>query len=246
VGTDIRFYVERRTDDGWRRVDDPVVGSDGFLTCVRCLRPGVLIDELFWHEDSGERACSAEHPEQVGYPKRQHWVDYRNHLMFAILGSYNSPDRSLRFFDYDTDDHGVEPVAPARGLPADVGDEVRLANDWDGGHSHSYLTVRELLAYDWDGTTRHVGMAPDVGRDGRPGLAQLTQRMLRERGGPYFAHDIEVHNAPDRDWTGYRQVNWTEPYWRNLPAQFFGALLRMVRLAGADLDSVRCVFWFDN
>jgi len=44
----------------------------------------------------------------------------------------------------------------------------------------------------------------------------------------------------------YQELTWTEAYWRNVPHQFFGTVLRMARLAGNDLDSVRCVFWFDN
>jgi len=220
---------------------------DGRITCGRCRQPGVLIDELFWHDESGERICRVEYPDGLGYPARRDWVDERNYLMFAILGNSCTGSRHLDFYDYNYDADPIEPVAPRRGLPGDVSDEVRAAAGVLGsdGHTHSYLTVRELLGYDWDRTTRHVGLLDTKAHD-TAGLAQWTQARLDARGGPYFQHEIEDYFVPRENVADCRQLNWTEPYWRNLPKQFFGALLRMARLAGDDLDSVRCVFWFDN
>lgn len=60
----------------------------------------------------------------------------------------------------------VPPIAEPRGLPDDVSDGVRKEyDDWYGdGHSYSWLTVGELLAFDYDVTfedrrvtTGHVG-----------------------------------------------------------------------------------------
>jgi hypothetical protein len=244
VGQDIHFYVEQRTADGWQRVEAVLTTPDGRSTCERCRQPGVLVDGLFHHERSGERACRRR-PDQLGMPRRETWLGWRSHLMFAILGSYCGPSRHLTFYDYSVDDDGVEPVAPPRGLPVDVSDEVRCAAEsWGiGGHAHSHLTVRELLGYDWDRTTRHVGMM----RSQDPGRAQRTQTFLDRFGGPSWdwacangVVDVEVPEAE------YQELTWTEAYWRNVPHQFFGTVLRMARLAGDDLDSVRCVFWFDN
>ena len=46
---------------------------------------------------------------------------------------------------------GYVPIAKPRGLPFDVSPEVVAISEWwgDEGFSHSYLTVAELLGYDW-------------------------------------------------------------------------------------------------
>lgn len=45
----------------------------------------------------------------------------------------------------------VPPIAHARGLPKDLSAEMlTVLEDTDGNHSHSYLTLAELLAHDYD------------------------------------------------------------------------------------------------
>lgn len=64
---------------------------------------------------------------------------------FAILGGL------------DAEDFGVTPIAPARGLPKDVSAEVarRSAREREG-HTHSWLTLAEVLAHPWpDSVPRH-------------------------------------------------------------------------------------------
>jgi hypothetical protein len=39
-------------------------------------------------------------------------------------------------------------------------------------------------------------------------------------------------------------ITWQQPEWRDVNGSWSTAVLRMARLAGDDLDSVRCVFWF--
>lgn len=58
----------------------------------------------------------------------------------------------------DAKDFGVIPIAPARGLPDDVSVEVarRAARQVRGAHTHSWLTLAEVLAYSWpDSAPRH-------------------------------------------------------------------------------------------
>ena len=180
MGQDIHLYVEQRTADGWQRVEAPVTTPDGRLTCACCRQSGVLVEGLFHHERSGKRACR-QRPDQLGMPQRETWLGWRDYLMFAILGSYCGPSRHLTFYDYAVGDDGIEPAAPPRGLPVDVSDEVRGAVELceGDGHTHSHLTARELLGYDWDRTTRHIGMMrSDAVR------AQFIQTELDRFGGP--------------------------------------------------------------
>lgn len=63
---------------------------------------------------------------------------HRSGLTFAVLSGLNA------------EDFEVTPIAPARGLPVDVCAEVarRSARDTDG-HTHTWLTLAEILAYPW-------------------------------------------------------------------------------------------------
>jgi hypothetical protein len=63
----------------------------------------------------------------------------RNYYMFSILANVRN-------------DWGIIPIAMPKGFPVDVSSDVwNYSNDKYGrdGHSHSWLTVDELLAYDW-------------------------------------------------------------------------------------------------
>jgi hypothetical protein len=61
----------------------------------------------------------------------------RNYDLFGILAGVRS--------------YECEPIAKRRGLPKDVSEEIKKESDrWDSdGHSHTYLTLEELLAFDW-------------------------------------------------------------------------------------------------
>jgi len=60
---------------------------------------------------------------------------------------------------------GFTPISMPKGLPNDVSPIVKsLSDSWEGdGHSHSYLTLRELLDYEWEGqTTTHAGYVEEA------------------------------------------------------------------------------------
>jgi hypothetical protein len=79
----------------------------------------------------------------------------RNYNLFAILADVRN---GSGFAGCDTGD-GFNPIAAPKGLPEDVTPEVKAESDgWDiDGHSHSYFTVAELKAYNWQQTTKHRG-----------------------------------------------------------------------------------------
>lgn len=94
-------------------------------------------------------------------------------------------------------------IAEQRGLPADVSPEVQgEADDWgEDGHSHSYLTLAELIAYDW---TKPV---PETVRVGSRGYA-YWQQMSKNWGehtpqsiyelGTHHQHYFDQDAKPDR------------------------------------------------
>jgi hypothetical protein len=108
----------------------------------------------------------------------------RNYNLFAVLGDVRN---GFGFAGIKTSS-GFDPISSSRGLPEDVGftvDEqfVHCARhytvphdddalwdcdecSWLGDHSYGYVTLRELLDYDWDGkTTELTGVVPLLPND---------------------------------------------------------------------------------
>jgi hypothetical protein len=78
----------------------------------------------------------------------------------------------------------VPPLAAPRGLPRDVSAHVQEeADGWDSdGHSHSWLSVEELSAFDYDAavemTTWREFLGPDFFRDLRRLKAEGAERIV--------------------------------------------------------------------
>jgi|SRR5882672_1565310 len=69
----------------------------------------------------------------------------RNYALFGVLAGVRDRSQLL--------------ISRPRGLPKDISLEVRKRSDDYGsdGHSHSWLTLAELLAYDWSECERIEG-----------------------------------------------------------------------------------------
>lgn len=102
---------------------------------------------------------------------------------------------------------GLAPIAEPRGFPKDAsGLAVQAAKSWDAdGHSHSHVTLAELLAVDYDAPVEDrritVQTGPNSfngGATAAPGGGQIT--TLRERLGSMFMSHLDVLaslGAPD-------------------------------------------------
>lgn len=97
----------------------------------------------------------------------------------------------------------VPPLAQPRGLPPDVSGDV--AAEWEewvpDGHTPSWFTAGELLAFDYDATfeDRRVVRGSDHGATAEPGGGTVT--TYRDFLGPHWFSDLEY----------LRAVNWVEP-----------------------------------
>ena len=82
-------------------------------------------------------------------------MDSRNYDLFAILADV----RNGRGFAGIVTGQGFVPMATPRGVPDDASPEYKAwVEQWDGdGHSHSYFTVAEIMAYDWTQTSKKTG-----------------------------------------------------------------------------------------
>lgn len=139
-------------------------------------------------------------------------------------------------------DGNIEPISQPKGLPADLSQEVKqVADYWDeDGHSHSYLTLAELLQYNWE---EKVEVHDFVG----------SRQVAIEK----YGEDVECHSifdAVDLDGAfGGVYVKQWKARKETMPA-FMEAI---ERLKGFIEDSdrpywqtreedIRLVFWFDN
>jgi hypothetical protein len=77
------------------------------------------------------------------------YLDARNYTLFAILAGVRNHDNE------------VSPISEFRGIPVDSPsyDEEDLADT--GSHSRTWVSLRELLDYDWERKTKQSGVIPE-------------------------------------------------------------------------------------
>lgn len=159
MGTDIHCRVQHRhsythrdfftgaekTEHYWRTIDPPA----------------------WWPRDKWETKWIAE--EEAKYAatqsvdalrtlvrRRSEWIIGRSYSLFAILANVRN---GYGFAGVETGTAWPS-IAPERGLPDGVDVDDKDA-PWLGDHSHTWMTVAELLAFDWHGTTQtHYGVVP--------------------------------------------------------------------------------------
>ena len=234
MGCDIHLYVERLVNGKW-------VSADRWT-------PNKYAD------DEGEP------PIQVEY--QNHFYSGRNYNLFAILANVRN---GSGFANCDTG-NGFVPIDDPRNLPNDVSENVKAeANRWGGdGHSHSWFTVEELLAYDWTQTTklrgflsaaefwrwnrfdRQKGESPNsyCGGVGGGGVRKVSEqemvKLLEPFGNEWSAQEHIESELPSE----YCQAEWEQPYFKAVRHFLSDTMPRLWQLGKP--DEVRIVFWFDN
>ncbi len=210
-----------------------------------------------------------ETPKRKCVEYNQRFYDGRNYNLFSILADVRN---GCGFAGIKTGE-GFEPIAPPRGLPADVCKEIADESErWGSdGHSHSHFTVAELMAYDWtqvsilqgvvDGITfeqwerygRSHGESPENYSGGVFGrgiknipeeeMRDLIKRSVDEAEG-IMPYDKRQEFLRERLANFYTTVQWKQPYYKCADTLLSRTLPRLWRLGSP--DDVRIVFWFDN
>lgn len=181
----------------------------------------------------------------------------RNYELFAILAGVRNK--------YD-----IKPIQEPRGLPSDCDPMILKANDsWgEDGHSHSWLTLAELLAFDWTQTItcsgwvngikfanwlrydREHGEAPAsyCGGVGGGGVKHLTEldllkevKAIQTRLPDYRMAEKEIEAKLG---SCYAECKWVQPYYKLARRFWSDCIPRLIRLGKP--EDVRIVFWFDN
>jgi hypothetical protein len=186
----------------------------------------------------------------------------RCYALFAMLANVRNGD--------------FEPVAPPRGVPADASAEYKAVVDaWDcDGHSHSHLTLAELLAYDWTQTAQRSGVVnieewATYHRTGKPtaysgAVWSRDSRVLDTNEFEAAWNVLQAERPGTSVWDltrndevvarfvalldggpqPYCTVTWTEPYYACAGSFWSETMPRLVALGKP--EDVRCVFFFDN
>jgi len=161
----------------------------------------------------------------------------RNYFLFSILADVRN------YCD-------MVPISSPRGLPKDVSQDTLTKSKEFGcdGHSHSWLSLEELLAYDWDRTVLLDGV-----------VNEEEYRQWKEKGAPEsycagvsggrvcFVTQEEMEDlvtgvvVPDPYLSYYTSVEWEHSYRQCVGEKFFITLNHLSNIPG----SVRLVFWFD-
>jgi hypothetical protein len=242
MGCDIHLYVEKRDALGqWQSADNWELNP-------------------YYENDNSE---SGE-PEYI-IPYDNHFYNGRNYNLFAILANV----RNGHGFAGVKTGEGFNPIAPPRGLPHDITKRVQSDATAYGedGHSHSWLTLHELLTYDWtqsseiygwlhavefeqwDGYWRDRGESPQsYSADVFGGLVEKVDELTMRK------KIAELRKStPEQEFTNalaelhlYTQVTWKQYYYQ-VAKKFLGETIpRLLKLSEGDFESVRIVFWFDN
>jgi len=167
----------------------------------------------------------------------------RNYAWFALLAGVRG--------------HLDPMIAPDRGLPKDVSPEVLRQSTQidDDGHSHSWVTLRELLEYDWN---NHI-----IQNSESVNKRQFLCFKTRKSNSEYFsslydtANMIEITNDQmgqlclgvygmlDERKHYFTTVEWDETYRECVGEKYVQGIIDKLSEYG-DPDEVRLVFWFDN
>lgn len=196
-------------------------------------------------------------------PYSKAFWDRRDYDLFAILANVRNSS-------------GFVPVSEPRGVPDDACAEYRaVVGQWNGdGHSHSYFTLAELMAYDWTQVAEKT-FSVDIGEYLK--WRNYGRRQGREPGSwcystssPTFPEaaveaalegldEWELHHGNLDDEVARRLghpvrrgiigspavlTTWRVPYYRAAAPFLSETVPRLWRLGTP--DAVRCCFFFDN
>lgn len=129
MGCDIHSHVEKRVNGQWLAADNWVK------------------DPPDWYSEGEEIPLVVPFNEQI--------YGDRNYNLFAILANVRN---GCGFAGIKTGS-GFNIISEPRGIPEDACEEYKLCAERYGidGHSHSWLTLDEVLSFDWTQTTMLEG-----------------------------------------------------------------------------------------
>jgi len=152
---------------------------------------------------------------------------------------------------------GFKPISKPKGIPEDTCKEIKAENEeWGGdGHSHSYLTLKELKEYDLDQCTFKVGV---VGLDEfleyeKTGINPTSFCGWTAGNDIIVIQPDEVKSLKKIDGKKYSvQMRWPVTYRERVEHGYNQILEGLERIKShrrhgvESEEDIRIVFWFDN
>ncbi len=244
MGCDIHMVVEVKTEKEWEEalsfLDCNDCDATGVNKYVKDSKPG----SCYWCQGSGRISSYRD----------------RNYDAFAILANVRNGEGSG---GCDTGD-SFPSIAPNRGLPDDfhTDDEEKYHYDtWMGDHSFTWLTLKELLDYDWTRSRVCRGIVtakeyrkakvtgkPDSYCGGVWGLGTETvsnEKMAALITAAVLLGDTELNQLTKY----YTQLDWNETFAEcagNFHSRFIPGLVKLAEDNNVPPENVRLVMGFDN
>ncbi len=212
MGCDIHLYLEKRIF----RFDD------------KNKENGIWVSADKWTVEEWKVLYPEDYENNFSVNYNDRIYSGRNYDLFAILADV----RNGRGFAGVKTREGFNPISYPKGLPDDISTEVkREAESWGAdGHSHSWLTLKELLDYDWQGQkTVHYGIVNEkeykvFKEKGYPesysgGIMRYSIRIVSNEEmeqiieGKFEKEKVKFKdNGEEMDVKYYTQVSWEETY----------------------------------
>jgi hypothetical protein len=193
------------------------------------------------------------HPKRTQYQSHHklNWDFNRSYDSFALMADVRN---GYGFAGIDTG-NGFIPISEPRGIPADTTFKESSDNDcydWLGDHSHSWLTIAEIKAYDWTRRTKKRGFLQAEG-----------YRAWREKGGyqekgwsggmigkgvltlSNEEMDAYIETPIKDDKIRQTQVEWWADY-KEAAGCLWSLVEELDKLNLGKPDDVRLVFGFDS
>lgn len=238
MGCDIHWHIEVKDKEGIWRLTFP------------------KLKEFFPEDNSDEGYLDWKDDYEVVW-KNPLFVS-RNYDLFAILANV----RNGYGFAGCITGYGFIPIKEPQGVPEDASPEFkRVVKEWSGdGHSHSWVTLRELLDYNWNQKTTLCGLvdgeqfqvfkekgSPEVWIGGAWGSKTeiVSNQEMERRLGSGELKANEEESLPLLRWPSvYTEVEWEVSY-KKAVGNFTKKVIPAMKELGK-LDNVRAVFFFDN
>ena len=191
-----------------------------------------------------------------GEPKRdldKMWNDPlyvgRNYDLFAVLANVRN---GIGFAGCYTGEP-FDPISDPRGLPTDVSEHVRKESDEYGedGHSHSWLSLAEVLNYDYTKTRHASGVCNledfstfvEKGKPSSWSADVMGRNVVKVK--PEVMLRYHLNGYPQDGMSYYTRVEWKESYRDAIGSSWFATMQSLADQFGKPND-IRLVFWFDN
>jgi hypothetical protein len=260
MGTDIHMWVETRenADSPWK-LDDRKIWPYPYFDKDR---PANVL------ETYGEPGTEG-YWEYISNPEfTEHPYERRNYTLFGVLANV----RNGTGFAGCEIGRWVEPIARPKGFPEDASPEMRKIYDEEFEHTATWLSLRELVEYQWDQAYSYTGVLSEAQYE-----ALKNGTIPEDWCGGVSGKGILTLNEDDYDErkrAGKLPTTYYEPYalgwglpsstlavkkiyvkahWVNpgglrtaLGDAWFDALTKLQETYDNDLDNVRLVFWFDS